>query len=134
MGILRASLLPALLLVASLAPAAAWPAPASKPPPKSVIFQHPGYQLTGVVAQSLLANGVRIGGKVHKVVKVTCVGLGKRGPKRRDSFGGLEFTYHEFNCGVTTRTVRLAHARVLWWADNTYRYDFFGCKKGRGCL
>jgi hypothetical protein len=27
----------------------------------------------------------------------------------------------------------LAHAKVFWWSDDTYRYDFFGCKPRRGC-
>ena len=67
------------------------------------------------------------------MLRVGCEGVGLSGGPQQDRAGISEATYHVFVCNVTTRAVRLAHAKVLWWSNNTYRYDFFGCKHGRGC-
>jgi hypothetical protein len=95
--------------------------------PRPVVLRQPGYTTVYWVQRSLIRNGVRQGSRLRAVRTATCTGAGPR--RWKDRFGWL---YHEFTCAVSTAWDRLAHAKVVWWSDNTYRYDFFGCKP-RGC-
>jgi hypothetical protein len=107
--------------------------PIAKLPSRSVVRVPAGYEMPSVVAESIWQNGVHLDGRIQSVLRVGCEGVGLPGGPRQDRAGITEATYHIFVCSVTTRAVRLAHAKVLWWSNNTYRYDFFGCKRGRGC-
>jgi hypothetical protein len=113
----------------------AWAAspPIAKPPSGSVVRVQAGYEMPSVVADSIWQNGVHLDGRIQSVLRVGCEGVGLSSGPQQDRAGITEATYHVFVCNVTTRAIRLAHAKVLWWSNNTYRYDFFDCKRGRGC-
>jgi hypothetical protein len=102
--------------------------PKQQLPPSSIVLRQPGYTTAFRVERSLLENGVRQGSRLRTVRTASCLGFGSR--RWKDRVGWL---HHEFTCAVSTRWDRLAHAKVLWWSDDTYRYDFFGCKPRRGC-
>lgn len=124
---MRPVLVAAALVAATVgAVEAAHGSPQSTPP--SVVFLKPGYTTPSRVQRVLIRNGVMLGGRVRPVLTARCDGVG-----RRKHGAELGWIYHQFACAVSTRYDRLAHAKVLWWADDTYRYDFFGCRAGRGC-
>jgi hypothetical protein len=123
--LVAAALMTAILGATGVAAAAI--SPGSKP--KSVVLLRPGFTTPYWVQVSLRRNGVVLDGRHQTVLSARCTG--GSGPRRRkDKFGWL---YHRFTCAVATPSDPLAHAKVRWWSDNTYRYDFFGCRPGRGC-
>jgi hypothetical protein len=120
----------ALALAALSASGGGWAATQAgqQSPPRSIVLRDPGYTTAYWVQSSLVRNGVRQGNRLRTVKTARCVGVGSRRWKER-----LGWLYHEFTCAVSTRWDPLAHAKVFWWSDNTYRYDFIGCKPRRGC-